>query len=238
VLAPYYIKSNSRLASQNFFLANRYMTVVGVYAVWSTAFAAAVTVDVTKDTATNAPGAGTSILTAAMDGTSTINTVLTPALAASAATLKLAPGDRLSVKYSATTTGAGVVIYVVLAPSYSLIDISYSVPDAANIATKTIFTADRDYEVYDVSACWKTLSGTSGTIIFTADTGTTAPGGGTGIITGTLDATSAAETPLIGTVQTSPRAKWLSAGDRIAIKFAGTLNGLDGVSANVSLIPR
>ncbi len=235
-IAPYYVKTNGRLITQNFFLANRPMIVTGVYAIWSTAFAAAVTVDITKDTSTNAPGAGTSILLAAMDGTSTANVPLTPALAASAATLRLAAGDRLSVKYSATTTGVGVVIVVTMQPA-STIDISYAEDDVAAILSSAIFTADRDYDVWDASATWKTASGTSGTIDFTIESGTTAAGGGTSCLTGTIDATATAETPLHGTLGAKTVIRMIH-GDRLSIKFAGTLNGLRGVVANVTLMPR
>ncbi len=238
VLAPYYCKSNTRLLTANFFVANQPMVVTGVYAVWSTAFAAAVTVDITKDTSTNAPGAGTSILLAAMDGTSAINTVLTPALAASSATLALAAGDRLSVKYYATTPGAGVVIYVVMAPLYSTINVNYNVPaDGADIVSESLFTADRDYEVVDISSTWKTASGTSGVIDYTIDRGTTAPGAGTVCTTATTDATATAETPLVSTPAASRRNRVLSAGDRLGIKVSGTLNGLANVTANATLKP-
>ena len=242
VLAPYYVKTNGRLAAaQSIFVANRPMTVVAAYACWSTAGTVNATIDVTKDTVTTVPGAGTSIGATAnsIDATGTVNTVNSLTLTATAATLKLAAGDRLSVVLGGTlTTLAGVVVYVVLAPSYSRVDVSFSEDDVAAILTSSIFTADRDYEVMDSSASWRVISGTSGTIDFTIDRSTTAPGGGTSALSGAIDATATLNTPVAGALSTSPRAKWLSAGDRLAIKFAGTLNGLRGVVANVTLAPR
>lgn len=246
--AYYYVNGNADLSTQTFYIANRDMVITGVQAIWSTPFAAAVTVDITKDVSTNAPGAGTSVLAAAMDGTTAANTLLTPALAATAATLKMAAGDRLAVKYSATTTGVGVCIVVQFAPVYGRKEVTFQLgPNAQQQVAQCFWIADRDYEVIDVSAVHATAAGGAATIKITIDKGTTAPGGGTSIHGGSLsfNLNATANTVQIGdstgatllTVQ--PRARLMSAGDRLGINIAsGAAQSLANLCLTVSLIPR
>jgi hypothetical protein len=103
--------------TEAFFIADGAYKVTAVREVHSTAGsdAGAVSVTVTKDTGTQAPGAGTALLTAALDAKATANTVQSGTLIATAATLTLAAGDRLSVLFAGTLTAlAGVVVTVSL----------------------------------------------------------------------------------------------------------------------------
>ncbi len=80
---------------------------------------AAVSLQLTKDTGTTAPGAGTDLLTnntaAGFDLKGTANTTQAGALITTAATLRLAAGDRLSVDFAGTLTAvAGLHLTVVL----------------------------------------------------------------------------------------------------------------------------
>jgi hypothetical protein len=118
------LNANSALADQAFFIADRAYTVKAIYEIHATAGndAGAVNLQVTKDTSTNAPGAGTNLLTnnsnAGFDLKGTANTLQTGSLSATAADLKLAAGDRLSVDFAGTlTTLAGVVVTVFLEPT-------------------------------------------------------------------------------------------------------------------------
>jgi hypothetical protein len=120
----YSVDANGSLIDQAFFIADRAYNVVAVYEVHKTAGndAGAVNVQVVKDTGTNAPGAGTDLLTnntnAGFDLKGTASTVQTGTLVATAASLKLAAGDRLSVDFAGTlTTLAGVVVTVYLEPT-------------------------------------------------------------------------------------------------------------------------
>lgn len=117
----YAMNANASLADQAFFVANRAYQVVAIREVHSTAGSdgGAVTLQVTKDTGTNAPGAGTDLLTnnsnAGFDLKGTANTVQTGTLTATAASLQLAAGDRLAVDFAGTLTAlAGVVVTVTL----------------------------------------------------------------------------------------------------------------------------
>lgn len=109
------------MVDQTFFVANRAYQVVGVREVHSTAetTAASLAIQVTKDTGTNAPGAGTDLLTnntnAGFDGKATAHTVQTGTLTATTASLQLAAGDRLAVDFSASATElVGVTVTVSL----------------------------------------------------------------------------------------------------------------------------
>lgn len=120
--STYTMLANGSLADQSFFLATRAYIVTAISEVHSVAGndAGAVNIQVTKDTSTNAPGAGTDLLTnnanAGFDAKGTANTVQTGTLAAAAA-LTLAAGDRLSVDFAGTlTTLAGVTVTVTLQP--------------------------------------------------------------------------------------------------------------------------
>ena len=222
------------------------MKVRAVAMRWGTAGsdAGAVTMDITKDTGTNAPGAGTSILSAAQSVKGTANTTVYPSLAASAATLTMAAGDRLAVKTTGTLTAlANLVITVVFeACSQDHIAVPFSFWDVAN--TDRTVLINRTGQCLQVVDCWMTWStaSTSNTQLLTKDTGTTAPGAGTGLQTDNTNAgilTSAtANTPvgslLLSAVSTKPTL-WLAPGDRLGIKNAGTVGSLAGVSGVVLL---
>lgn len=249
--AVYFVKNNADLSTQTFYIANRHgCTITGVQAIWQTPFAAAVTVDITKDTGTNAPGAGTSILTAAMDGTTAANTVVAPALTATAATLKMAAGDRLAVKYSATTTGVGVCIVVTMTPIFaSRKEITYQLgPNAQQQVAQCFFIADREYEVLELSEVHATAAGGVATIKITIDRGTTAPGGGTAFqnnagslsfdMNGTANTVQFNDsTNGVGPIAGTPlHLRFLAAGDRLGINIAsGAAQALANVCVTVSL---
>lgn len=127
VIAPqeievtFWARANGEAVDQAFFIANQAYQVTKVRQVHSTAGndAGAVNVQLVKDTGTNAPGAGTDLLTnntnAGFDLKGTANTVQAGTLTATTASLQLAAGDRLSLDFAGTTTSlVGVVVTVTL----------------------------------------------------------------------------------------------------------------------------
>lgn len=109
------------MVDQSFFVADRAYVVTAINFVHAVAetTAASLLVQVTKDTSTNAPGAGADLLTnnssTGFNCKSTANTVQNGTLTATTADLTLAAGDRLSVDFSAAATElVGVTITVVL----------------------------------------------------------------------------------------------------------------------------
>jgi predicted membrane-bound mannosyltransferase len=109
------------MVDQTFFVANRAYQVVAVSFVSAVAEATAgsLSLQVVKDTSTNAPGAGTNLLTnntnAGFNCKSTANTVQTGTLSTTASDLQLAAGDRLALDFSAGATElVGVTVTVTL----------------------------------------------------------------------------------------------------------------------------
>lgn len=122
LICPTYAPSGTPAATDAvFFVATRAYVVVSVSEVHSVAAGGASSLQVVKDTDTNAPGAGTDLLTnntnAGFDLNGTANTVQTGTLTATLATKTLAAGDRLSVDYAnAIQSSAGVTVTACLAP--------------------------------------------------------------------------------------------------------------------------
>lgn len=123
VLATFALAANASLADQAFFTATRAYQVIAIREVHSAAGTdvGAVNLQVTKDTGTTAPGAGTDLLTnnanAGFDLKGVANTVQTGTLTATEASLQLAAGDRLAVDFAGVLTAvAGVVVTVELRP--------------------------------------------------------------------------------------------------------------------------
>ncbi len=244
VLAVYNLQANGDIGDQTFFVANRPYIVSGAYYVHSTKCSvASVVVQITKDTSTNAPGAGTDILTNntntgfACDAAN--NTVQTGTLTATAATRLLAPSDRLAVDYTGTLTDiAGVVIVVVLQAVEKRKEVTLSVKINANIVDQAYFIADRNYEITDAVATWSTASAT-GNIQLTVDSGTTAPGGGTDLLS--MDTNTGWQTD--GTANTPEVATWINVrnnylmrGQRLSVDCAVGAS-LAGFCCTVSLRP-
>ena len=110
-------------ADETIFVANRAYQVTAIREVHSTAGtdAGAVNLQITKDTGTQAPGAGVDLLTnnanAGFNMKGTANTVQAGTLTATGADLLLAAGDRLSADYAGVLTAlAGVNVTVTLLP--------------------------------------------------------------------------------------------------------------------------
>lgn len=243
----YSMLANSTIATQSIFVANRSYTVAGVSMIWGTAATdvGAVTLTITKESSTTAPGGGTAILAAAQSVKGAINTVVNPALSATASALNLAPGDRLSLKTAGTLTAlAGVVVVVYLAPlgAYGYIgqmDETFTLNANGALATQGLFLADRTYEVVDVSGVWAT-AGTDGsavTIDVTNDPSGTAPGGGSSVLAGTMNAKATASTVVLPGVNTQRRQRLIAQGSLLSVKFTGTLTALAGVTVTASLRP-
>lgn len=234
-------RANGDIATQSFFQANRDMVVTGVRAIYGTAFAAAVTINVMKDTGTTAAGGGTSILTAAMAGDGTINTVITPALTATASVLSMVAGDRLSLKFSATTTGALLCVVVTFAPLYIRKEVTWQLaPNAQQQVAQCFFIADRYYEVVDASCIFDVAAGGAAKLGVTIDKGTTVPGGGNVVQTDNtsagFDMNATARTTQYMT-PASRHLRLLSPGDRLGLVVTGAAQSLADSCITVSLIP-
>ena len=113
----YYFTGTPAATAQVFFIATRAMLIEQVGAIWSVAAGSTSTLGVYHDTSTNAPGAGTDVLSSDFNLNTTANTYASGSLSATVATLTLAAGDRLSVKFAnAIQSTAGLVVTACMAP--------------------------------------------------------------------------------------------------------------------------
>lgn len=211
---------------------------------WKTAGsdAGAVTADVFKDASGTAPGGGSSVLAAAQSVKGTANVTVFPALNTTAGRLITAVGDRLTLKMTGTLTalaGLTVTVFFASGPDSHIV-IPVSLWDAPS-TDRTVFVADDFYIVSDAWEVWSTVS-TSLTHLLTKDTGTTAPGAGTGLQTDNTNAgilssgtvNVAVGSLLLSAVSTKPTL-WLAPGDRLGFKNAGTAASVAGVNAAILL---
>lgn len=241
--AVYFCNVNADIKTQSFYIANRDRTITGVKCIYKTPFAAAVTIDITKDTSTTAAGGGTSILSAVMAGDGTANTLITGALAASAATLKMsgAAGDRLAVKFSATTTGVGVCIIVTFAPIASEAAITWQLAlNAQEQVAQNFFIADRAYEIIDASCVFDVTAGGASKLAVTIDKGTTAPGGGSVVQTDNTNAgfdLAATARTVQWMTPASRHLRFLAAGDRLGLSPTGAAQSTSLVAITCQLRP-
>lgn len=101
------------------FVATQACKIIAISESHAVAAGGASALQVTKDTGTTAPGAGTDLLTnntnTGFDLNATANTVQVGALVATAATVTLAAGDRLSIDFAqAIQSTAGLTITITL----------------------------------------------------------------------------------------------------------------------------
>ena len=245
--AVFAMNANTGLADQCFYTATKNMRVSRIDYVHSTAGTngSAVNVQVTKDTSTTAPGAGTDLLTnntnAGFDCKGTINVVQNGALTATAADLRLAPGDRLSVDFSGTLTAlAGVLIVVTFSPYYNSLEFSFNLNANASLADQCIFIANRTYKVLFVSEVHAVAGNDGGAVNLqlTLDTGTAAPGAGTDLLSNNanagFDLKGTANTVQVGTF-VSQGGLYMFSGDRLSLDFAGVLTTLSGLEVTITL---
>jgi len=256
--ATYYMNANADMVQgQYFFTANRaYGNVLAVSMRWSTkSSVAGLKLTVTKDTGTTAPGGGTSLLTDNTNAgplvTQTANTTYAGTMSTTAATIRMAAGDRLSIEFSGATLTAlvGLVVTVSIAETAAgriektwFLDHVPGQADLTGLVSGTFWTADRDYEVLDLSFVQNVAAGAACKMTVTADTGTTAPGGGTVLATQNtnagFDLNATARTVQYATLPTIEN-RFLLTGDRLSIKTpTGTLTTAAGAQLTVSLAPR
>jgi hypothetical protein len=104
-------------------------------------------------------------------------------------------------------------------------------------STQSIFLADAAYQVIAIEEVHSTAGSDGGTVTisFSKDTGTTAPGAGTGLVTAALSLKTTANTPQAATLSATAADLVMAAGDRLAVVYSGTLTALVGVVVVVTL---
>lgn len=120
--ASYVGQTTEAATDRVFFVAPVACTVVAISEVHGVAAGGASVLQVTKDVSTDAPGAGTDLLTnntnTGFDLNATANTVQAGTLTATAASLALAVGNRLAIDFANTIQStAGLCVTVILKTS-------------------------------------------------------------------------------------------------------------------------
>lgn len=98
------------------------------------------------------------------------------------------------------------------------------------------FIADRAYRVKG-ARCVCSSTATVPTVDITKDTGTTAPGGGSSVLTGVMTFNTTANTIVVGTATATVATATLAAGDRLSTKWGGTIGSITGAMVSVLLVP-
>jgi hypothetical protein len=239
----YNLNANGSLGTQMFANIDRPgLTVTGAKLYFSAAGtdAGTVTIDITQDTGTGAPGSGTSILSAPVSLKQTAGTTYSLTLSATAANLILTSGNRLSVKYAgALTSVAGVVVMVyttgtnVLLPQFALL-----APTATNQCWAGPF--DREYLLEDASCIFSTAAGGASKLAITIDGPGVAPGAGavtqTDNTNAGFDLNAAANTLQIATMA-SYRKRVIPAGYSLGMLWADAIQSTAGLMLSGILRP-
>lgn len=236
--------ANAQLTSSNaaFFVANAPYTVSAVRWSHSTPGSSATcAIEMTKDTGTDAPGAGTALLTnntnTGFNGNATADVPQVGALVTTAGVTTLAIGNRLSLDFNGTLTAlAGVVCTVSLTPIANRTEINFYLPStwAAN-TDRSFFTVDRDYTAFCSSEVHAVAAGGASTAQLTKDSGTDAVGAGVDLLTGADDLNGTANTVDSDLLVTTLGYRNMQAGQRISYDFANAVQSSAGLCVTVSL---
>jgi len=229
-------------ADQAFFIANRPYTLLAARFAAATAetTTTSLKLQLTLDTSTNAPGAGTDLLSNNSNGgfscTATANVPQTGSLnATGSAAYALAAGDRLSIDYSGSATElAGIVVTVAFAAQPERIEVTFFDIDT-DVSECAGLVADREYEFIEARQVHATAAGGTATAQLEYATGTTAPGSGTAIMASTFDLNGTANTVQIGAPSTVLSDRILRTGARLSLDYNHTEQSLAGLVWTASL---
>ncbi len=239
------VQSVTQLVDSQFFIANDRYTVLAARCCPATVGSSTPVVQLTKDTSTNAPGAGTDMLAntsntgfALGTAAATANVPQVASFKTTAGLLELATGDRLSLDFAGTLTAVtGVVVTVSLVPTQAARqEVSYFFPGAAtaNVA-QSFFIADRDYRAVISSGVWAVAAGGTSTANITKDAGTTAAGAGTALLLSAYNLNATAQTVVVDLLAAAPYTTHLRAGDRLSLLFNHAVQSSSGIAITVGL---
>lgn len=105
----------------------------------------------------------------------------------------------------------------------------------ATASVVSFFMANRAWRIKAISVIEATF-GTSETYTFHKNTGTTAPGAGTALLTGAITM-AVNNTRVVGTLSSTVATVTLAAGDRVSFTVGGTVGSAAGVNVSMLLVP-
>lgn len=145
----------------------------------------------------------------------------------------MADADILNSSFSPTMSifnADGLTVNGVIVPVLKTILFPIFVTDLS----KSFFIATEGLQIVNIR-CVYGVAALSGTLTIEKLTGTTAPGSGTPVLTGTLDLTTTANTVLSGTLVGTQATIQLAPGDRLGMRLAGSLTGILGTILEIDL---
>jgi len=145
-----------------------------------------------------------------------------------------AGGDVNLVPGAAVSTGTPGQIKV--NGDANLIPVNLTSIGVLEVVTRSVFVCKRPMRLVSVGLVYGVAS-TSGTMQVEKLTGTTAPGSGTNLLTGTISMSSTANTVNSGTLIATVASLTFAAGDRVGFVFAGTMTNLVGFAATAWFTP-
>lgn len=240
----YAVNANGTLADTQFFVANDRYTILSARACVTAVGSSTPVVQLTKDSSTSAPGAGSDLLANNTNTGFALGTALATANVPQVATFKttaglldMATGDRLGVDFAGTLTAvAGVVITVSLIPVQAArTEVSYFFTGASVNTDQVFFIADRNYTARISSGVWAVAAGSTSTAQIVKDSGTDIPGGGTDLLLAAYNLNATAQTVVVDLLAAAPYTVHLKAGDRLAIDFANAVQSSTDVCVTVGL---
>lgn len=134
------------------------------------------------------------------------------------------------VPTQAVSTPDGLTVAGIIVPVYKTAPVSLFVTDVS----KAIYIATEAVQLVAVRVVFG-IASVSGTLNIEKLTGTTVPGSGTALLTGTISLAGTANTVLSGTLSATTADLQLAAGNRIGIVLAGTLTSLVGAVVEIDL---
>lgn len=227
---------------QVFFLYNR------PYAIGSIQYAHAVAevtdttanMQVVDDTSTNAPGAGTDILTNNTNNGFDCNAAANTVQVGTFTALTPPAGDRLSVDFrdASYTELAGVCVTVTMAAQANRLEVSFWLYTGAN-TDSCFFSAYRDFEMFDGRFIQAVAAGGASTAQIEKESGTTAAGAGSVVeLNTTWNLNATASTVVIADYVTVKDTILIPAGYRLSIDYANAVQSTVGVALTLSLMGR
>lgn len=145
-----------------------------------------------------------------------------------------AGGNVNLVPGAAVSTGAPGSLQVNGDPD--LIPVTLNSIGVLEVVTRVVHVCTRPMRLTAFSAAFATAS-TSGTVMVEKLTGTTAPGSGTTLLTGTVSLGGTANTVVNGTLIGTVASLTFAVGDRVGFVFAGTMTNLVGASCTAYFTP-
>jgi hypothetical protein len=227
------------LADQTIFLANYKTRILSIRETHSVAGsdAGAVSLQVKKETGTQAPATGVPLLASVFDLKSTANIPVLGTLTTNGTALTLDPGERLSLDFVGTLTDlAGVCVTIEFIDESRTRTVMFNAAANAAVVDTVFHVHNRPTTVKKISMLHSVVGSDGGAVTahIEKNDGTDAPGSGTTIQSGTFNLKGTVNTVQNATLTSTAADLAFVAGDRFACDITGTATAVAGLIIAVS----